>query len=371
MGFSWDLGIDGDIRNIRFSWNVSGLGLSGRCPVQLDFDIFDPSDSVIDSLAVPDFVITPNCPELKTEAQDFFVDSRRVSNNICHVVCFDRISRTDADFSTSHDWKTEKTMSANQVLADICRICGFEGSSMSGGAFGGLQYIKFTRAGVSGKTCGELLDIISEAMVGVYVCLGKTLHLAVFGSSEGSPAGSSAHTEIEYQGRTKIIGLVMKNSSTGKTFSYGTTSGNGYVIQIESGFVSAELADIVKQRVLNCEYTAWNCKKADVTAENFSFNGLVQFSYSSGGSDSLESPLFPRTVNYSVDSTGIYFSGWCVPVDEWNYKSKLEREKIGIGKAVGNTTISENGDIIFLNKNNGGGGLDGRDNGIGIYVNKN
>ena len=168
--FSWDLGIDGDIGNIKFSWNVSGLGLSGRCPVQLEFDIFNPSDEVIDRLAVPDFVIIPNCPELKTNSQSFWVDSRNVLNKTCHVVCFDRMSRVDADFSTFHNWKEEKTMSADEALNDVCRICGFEGHSMSGGEHGGLQHIKFTQSDITDKTCGEILDIISEAMVGVWVC---------------------------------------------------------------------------------------------------------------------------------------------------------------------------------------------------------
>lgn len=348
--FSWDLGVSGDIGNICFSWKTSGLGLSGRCPSQLEFDIYDPPDTVIDSLANPDFTIVPKCPELEIEGQTFFVDSRSVSNDICHVVCYDRMSRTDATFSTNYDWQTP-TMNANQVLMDICRICGFGGHSMSGGVGGGLQYINFTKAGLMGKTCGELLDMISEVMVGIWVCSGNTLSLVCLGGMDGSPVNSSEHTEIEYQGRTRVIGLVMKNSSTGKTFSYGSTSGNGVVIQVESGFVCAELADIVKQRVLNYEYTAWNCEKADITTEHFPFSGLLQFSYN-GGSDSLESPLFPRAVNCSVDSTGIYFSGGCAPVDDWNYKSKLEREKIGIGKSVGSMTVLEDGTIVsFKNEN--------------------
>lgn len=182
MGFSWELGIDGDVGNIQFGWSVSGLGISGRCPVQLEFDIFNPSDSIIDRLAVPDFKITPNCLELETHSQDFFVDSRSVSNNVCHVVCYDRMSRVNNDFSTNHNWAEEKTMSANEVLDDICQICGFEGHSMSGGAHGGMQHIKFKQSDVSEKACGEILDMISEAMVGVWVCLFKTLHLLCFGS---------------------------------------------------------------------------------------------------------------------------------------------------------------------------------------------
>lgn len=329
--------------------------MSGRCPSQLEFDIFDPPDSVIDSLAQPDFAITPRLagtdPD-KTSGQTFFVDSRSVSNNICHVTCFDRMSRTDAPFSTSWNWKTNKTMPVNNALIDICRICGFGGSSMTGGALGGLQYINFSQADVEGKTCGEILDIISTAMVGVYACSGKTLHLAVFGGgSDGGAVSSSEHTELEYQGRTTIIGLVMKNSSTGKEFSYGTTSGNGYVIQVESGFVSAELADIVWKRVQGYQYIAWNCEKAVINAEKFHFSGLLQFAYSGGSSDSLKSPLFPRSVNCSIDSTGIYFSGGCAPVDDWNYKSKLEREKIGIGKAVGHASFSESGRHNYINLN--------------------
>ena len=317
----------------------------------MDFDIFDPSDDVIDRLASPDFVITPKCPELEIEGQPFWVDSRSVNNHVCHVTCYDRMSHTDATFVTSWNWEKDKTMPANNVLIDICRICGFEGASMSGGALGGLQHINFSQSDLNGKTSGEILDIISTVMVGVYVCSGNYLHLAVFGGADGSIVSASEHTGLEYQGMTKIIGLVMKNSSTGKTFSYGTTSGNGYVIQVESGFVSAELADVVKQRVLDRQYRAWNCEKADITGKGFNFYGLLQFTYSGGSSDKLESPLFPRSVTCNLDSTGIYFSGGNPPVDDWNYKSKLEREKIGIGKAVGNTSIAESGRLNFINLN--------------------
>lgn len=322
--------------------------------MQLEFDIFNPSDSVIDELAVPDFNITPNCPELETKSQPFWVDSRSVSNNVCHVVCYDRISRVNNDFSTNHNWAEEKTMSADDVLNDICRICGFEGHSMSGGAHGGMQHIKFNQSDVSEKTCGEILDTISETMVGVWVCLFKTLHLLCFGGvADGTHVACEKHTKIEYQGRTQILGLVMKNSSDGKIFSFGTTEGNGYVIQVENKFVSEDLANAVWQRIQGYQYIAWNCEKADITTENFSFGGLLQFAYSQNGNpaDSLENPLFPRTVNYSVDNTGIYFSGGCSPCDEWNYRSKLEREKIGIGKVVGNMSIDNSGRTNYVDLN--------------------
>lgn len=346
--FSWDIGINGDIGNIVFSWDVPGMGISGRCPSQLEFDIFDPSDSLIDSLATPDFSVTLSCPELNIESQPFFIDSRSVPNHVCHVVCYDRLSRVDVPFSTSHDWNVTPKMTSTQVLLDICRICGFEGSSVSG-AYGGLQYIDFTRTELEGKTCGEILDVISTAMVGVWTSVGSGLNLLCLGAS-GSTSVSCGenHTEIEYLGRTAVIGLVMKNSTKGETYEFGSSSENGYVVQAESGYITKELAEIIWQRVQGYQYKAWDCKKALV--ENFPFYGPIQFVFGGGGG-SLESPLFPRSVRCDIDSTGIYFSGGRPAVDEWNYKSKLEREKIGIGKAVGNTSVSESGRVNFINLN--------------------
>ncbi|MCM1380342.1 MAG: hypothetical protein NC085_01535 [Muribaculaceae bacterium] len=342
------MGIGAPVGNIRFSWSAAGMGVSGRCPVQLEFDIFDPSDRLIDSLASPDYSVRVKCPELEIEAGSYFIDSRSVSGGVCHVVCYDRLSRADASFTTNHNWKKEPTMKCGAVLSDICKICGFEG--VYGATF---DYVTFKQEDVSGKTCGELLDMISAVFVGIFVCFGQSLSFVPLGGASGTSVGCYANTEIEYQGKTAVQGLVMKNSTTGAVYSYGSTNGNGYVVQVESGLVTAFLAQIAWQRLSDQKYTytAWNCEKAEITANKFTFAGPLQFTPNGGASDSLGDILFPRQVEYAVDSTGIYFSGGCPPVDEWNYKSKLEREKIGIGKAVGNTSISEGGRVNFINLN--------------------
>lgn len=341
--------------------------------MQLDFDVFDPPDSLVDSLAAPDFVITPSCDQLSEDviSPKFWVDSRNVSNNVCHVVCFDRLSRADALYVDSHNWQAGEKMLAHIVLNRICDILGFDGYSMA--SRGSIQdHINFTKSDLTEKTCGELLDLISEIIVGVWVCSGNTLHLATFGTVNTTNIGISEHTELEYQGKATVIGLVMKNSSTGKTYSYGTATGNGVVIQIENGFVSEYAATNVWMAIQNYQYVAWNCEKAVIPVDAFAFDGLWLLHSQVQTSDSLGDFLSPSTVNYTVDSTGIYFSGGCPAYDDWNYRSKLEREKIGIGKAVGNTTVAENGDIIFINKNNGEGGGQGEyDNGISICVRNN
>lgn len=341
--------------------------------MQLDFDVFDPPDSLIDSLAAPDFAITPSCDQLGENvlSPTFFVDSRSVSNSVCHVVCYDRLSRADAPYVDNHNWQAGGKISAGIVMGRICQIVGFTG--YFGYRSGVLDSIKFTKSDLKDKTCGELLDIISEVMVGVWTCSGNDLYFIPFGSTGSTNIGISEHTEIEYQGKTAVIGLTMKNSSTGKTFSHGSVTGNGVVIQVENGFVSDYAATNVWMAIQNYQYTAWNCEKAVIPIDTFSFAGNWRLHSTVQSSESLGDFLFPRSVAYTVDSTGIYFSGGCPPCDEWNYKSKLEREKIGIGKAVGNAVITEGGDLVFINRNNEeGGGLNECDNGIGICVrNKN
>lgn len=341
--------------------------------MQLDFDVFDPSDNIIDSLAAPDFTVIPSCDQLGENvlSPTFFVDSRRAVNNVCHVVCFDRLSRADAPFTAEGaGWWTNGKMSGQNVMQRICQIIGF--ASYGGHRSGILDRVMFTKSDITGKTCGELLDVISEVMVGVWTCSEDYLMFVQFGGTNNTNIGISEHTEIEYQGKTAVIGLTMKNSSTGKTYSYGTAAGNGVVIQIENGFVSEYAATNVWMAIQNYQYVAWNCEKAVIPVDAFSFDGIWLLHSQVQTSDSLGDFLSPSTVNYTVDSTGIYFSGGCPAYDEWNYRSKLEREKIGIGKAVGNTTVAENGDIIFINKNNGEGGGQGEyDNGISICVRNN
>lgn len=65
----------------------------------------------------------------------------------------------------------------------------------------------------------------------------------------------------------------------------------------------------------------------------------------------LGNPLFATDTEYSFDSTGIYFSGGAAPFNDWQYETKLERQKIGIDKVVGNCVTHSNGMKEFINKN--------------------
>lgn len=357
-----------DYGNIHFSFGVNGMGESGVSSVQLEFDVYDEYNFLTDSLS-EQTEVTVSCPELFFTSQTFFLTKCSTSQKILHCSCYDRMCKTDKLFDVSGF--TSETASGQSVLSAICHQCGFKdyGASASG-----LEYIKFKKSNLENVTCRRLLEDIAEAAVGVFVCgYDNSLYLACLGGGEyGNTAWAEDYTEIDYQGSTRITALTMTNSDTGEEYSFsGGEAASGTALAIDSPLATQQLALTVWERVGNYIYKSWHCDMADITFSGFldRMSALI-FIRNDVPDDSgliLGKQLFATTTEFSCDSTGVYFSGGAAPYDNWNYQSYLNRSKLSIGKNVGNTAISTNGDIIFRNLNKGGG-LNEHDNGISICV---
>lgn len=353
MGFSWDLSIAGvyteDYGNMRSSFSVSGLGTSGCYSVQFEFDIYDAVGTLCDNI--------PKLAEVTLSgagfvSQPFFINRRTSANHVCHCVCYDRICMTDRAFVNGFDFNTHETVDGYDVLESIAEQCGF--SSYSGAE--GLSELKFQKKDLENKTCRNLLDEITEALCAIAICGGvdgSVLYIACFGSYSLSSDNvtSENYSVVDYRGMTAVSGLFMTSSKTGEIFSFGDTS--GYVIEIETRFANAALAQAVWGRVNGYIYKSWNCKKALCISASQRM-GAVNFSrigFENDPSLILRNPLFATDTEFYFDSTGIYFSGGAAAFNDWQYETKLERSKIGIGKLVGNSVIHSNGMKEFINEN--------------------
>ncbi len=368
--FSWDLKINNQsvsvpFGNLRFSFSVNGMGTSGVSAGQFEFDLWDEYGQYSEAL-IEDSAAVLSCPELYFTSREYFISSRSVSKKICRFTCYDRMCKTDKTLDISGLLFDENNaISADGIISAVAHQCGFaEGYGSSGT---GIETIKIKRSDVENVACRRALELISEAMCGVWTCdENNKLYLACLGGGAyGDYAFVTEYSEIDFQGKNKITALIMKNSSDGTEFNFDTGE-YGTVIEIESPFACKELASEVWERLCGFVYTAWNCEKADVTHGTLKCLTSIYLERS----DEKGNFLFASDTQFSVDSTGIYFSGGAPAYDVWNYKNYLERQKLSIGKNVGNTTISENGDIIFRNLNKGGG-LNECDNGICLYKNNN
>lgn len=353
MVFSWDLSIAGvyakDYGNLRSSFSVGGMGTSGCCSVQFEFDIYDAVGTLLDSIPKQAQVVLFGHGFV---SQPFFINSRTSANHVCHCVCYDRICKTDKTFVNDIDFGTSETVSGDSVLNHIAEQCGF--SSYSGAD--GLSELKFSKSDLENKTCRNLLDEITEALCSIAICGGvdgSVLCIACFGSYSLSSDNVTAedYAEVDYRGKTTVSGLYMTSSETGEVFSFGDTS--GYVIEIETRFANEALAQAVWGRVGGYVYKAWNCEKALCQSASQRM-GAANFIRSGVGNDPtliLGNPLFATDTEFSFDSTGIYFSGGAASFNDWQYETKLERQKIGVDKWVGNSVTHSNGMREFRNEN--------------------
>lgn len=292
--------------------------------------------------------VTVSCPELYFASQTYFCDKISVSKNICGFVCYDRICKTDKSLDISGiSFGEDGTVSAGGVLSAVCYQCGFSSYGSSGT---GLEYINFTKSQLENTACRRALELISEAMCGVWVCNDGVLYLACLGGGDfGDYAYCEDYSEIDFQGKARITALVMTNSDTGELLNFGGTE-NGTVVTIDSPFASQELGLAVWGRIENYVHTGWHCDKADVTLDS-TMKNMSALTFRRA--DTPGDRLFATTSEFTADSTGIYFSGGAAPYNEWNYTEYLERrlnERVQIGKTVGNVQIG-NDTICFVNKN--------------------
>ena len=276
----------------------------------------------------------------------YYISKRSISKNVCHFTAYDAMSKVEQDFDLTYLTMTDETTAAcGNVLSAICEQCGFTGAYTSGK---GLDYIVFTKNQLENRTCRALLEMIAEAMQGVWVAdTDGSIVLSCIGAEYDTSRriiDAIYYSEIDYQGQQKITGIVFTNTDTGavnvlKTGSYGV------ILNINSPFVACGtgLDSAVWERLQDHIYQAWHCDKAYI-------DGLAVASSHIGFSD-VE--MLANTVSLDVDSTGIYFSGGCEPQDEeqWKYEEYLERAKVGIDKLTGHTKITSTGRIEFINLN--------------------
>lgn len=346
--FNWVLKINGQeitdpFGGLTFSHAISGFGTSGVATGQFEFDLYDESGyygmAVLEGASVQLF----EADSKVAPSREYYISSRSISHKVCHFVAYDRMSNTDQPFEVSGAGvpNDEGLYYCGNVMAAIGTQCGFDMVSTSAG---GTELIFFKLEQLQDRTCRDIMEMIAEAMCGVWICGNDNIAvLSCLGAPYNSLGTSDSYTEIDYQGRQQITALMLTNSDTGKVVSY-STGAYGTAIYIESPFVGGtELDSVVWGRLQNYEYQAWRCDKALLdgfipTSTRIDFDGAS---------------LLANNVSLSVDSTGIYFSGGCDPQDEsqWGYDDYLKRKKLEADKLIGHTKITNTGRIVFINKN--------------------
>ena len=330
---------------MRFSETVSGFGV-GVSVGQFEVDVYDElgvyGEALLENATLQIVEADNYCLPSKT----YYISKRSINNKVCHFVAYDIMSRVEQNFDFAYlTIVDENNIPCANVINAICTQCGFSAARATGE---GIEHITFTKNQLENRTCRAILEMIAEVMQGVWIAHDDG---SIILSCIGAPYDPTYHfidaeyyTEIDYQGKQKITGIVFTNSETGKV-NVQQTGDYGVIINITSPFVAkgTALDTLVWERLKNHIYQAWHCDKAVV-------DGLAVATSQIGFSGT---EMLANSVSLEVDSTGIYFSGGCEPQDEeqWRYEEYLERAKVGIDKLIGHTKITNTGRIEFINLN--------------------
>lgn len=355
FSYAWDLLLNSQsigvpFGGVKFSHAISGFGTSGCVTGQFKFDVYDKYGQYGTALLedVPVRLVEKNNQTLPSRT--YYIAKRSISKNICSFTAYDVMSRVEQDFVNTIGDLFGDEIPCGNVLAVIKNQCKF---TSVGASDGGTEYITFTREQLTDKTVRAVLDMISEAMCGVWLATADDgIVLSCLGSPYEGIAHYSKYSEVDYQGRQKITKLICTNTETGK-INEMSTGEYGTVITIQSPFVAAgtPLDGVVWGRLQNYVYQAWHCDKAIL-------DGFIpassRFYFGDFGDDTAM--LLANNVTIDVDSTGIYFSGGADPQDEeqWKYDDYTQRQlskKLELDERNGNMALTKEGMKIFTNYN--------------------
>ena len=353
--FSWDLKINGiSVTNpfgeLRFSGSVPGFGVSGIATTQFNFEIYDEHGYYGTALledATAELHFGKGGGRLFGK---YYISKRDISNGVCRFTAYDFSTDTDGDFDSSGLWQnvTLDYITSGEVLNGLssqlgipCRVSDPDDLDM-----------QITREQLKGRSFNSILEMLAESACGVWCADGEGgLILIDLNKNEGVysyGASSSEYAKIDWRGVQQIGKVIHTNSETGNVEQSGGSKGS--VISVENPLVARGdgWLGTVWQRVGNYQYQAWYCEKA-LLDEHVLGRRLL---YSTINFEGMP-PLVVGSFIVDVDSTGIYFSGGRDPQSDerWGYVDKVERTKIGIGKSVGSTVITESGRIVFINEN--------------------
>lgn len=345
-GFSWDLKINGEsvtdpFSGLRFSGAISGFGVAGILTTQFEFDICD-EHGIYGGASLQGATA-----ELSGIFGKFYISRRSVSKGIVHFVAYDFTTDLNEPFDPSEIWQSAAAdyVTIGSVLNELSSQSGVSCSVSNSDVLD----IKATRDQLTGHSFNSIFEMISETAAGVWIPNGENgLLLICLENNDpnyGFGASCSDYSEIDYCGIQTIGKLIHTNSETGNVEECGGNNGN--LISVENPLVARGdgLCGKVWERIGNYQYQSWNVEKALIDGMP---QRLICSKIHFGNTE-----LIVGNYTVDVDSTGIYFSGGRAAQSEenWSYKNKIERTKIGINKSVGNTVITQSGRIVFRNKN--------------------
>lgn len=228
-------------------------------------------------------LVTDICPDDNAEVTvscsngvklpKFYIASRSIpGTGLLKLVCYDRMMFSDRDFDVSAYYgeeedkkkKKTKTVLISKVVSDIVTACGFSG----GGAVDVYGAETVTVDDIKGKSCREILELLSEGACGIWYCdVNNALTFLTFGTTN-TLVSSDIYSAVKLgSAKGPISRVIAENSTDGEEFDTLGGTGISSIVRVESIFASAENAAGILSACNGFVFTAFKCSRALVTSD--------------------------------------------------------------------------------------------------------
>lgn len=327
--------------------NADGYGTSGVCMSELTFDIpaSDYGFQDIPPTAKVTFNMVGAVNTEVTFAPAFYIYTRSKKGGVISFKCYDRMIYTDQTITmseTSFDAFAENELiESRYVVQHIASQCGFNGFGISilSGSDEFVPPVYMPKEDVLVQNCNQILNIVSEAWCGFFkVDNNNKLLFVPFGYAHSLGNTAFKHTGISL-GSVKgpITQVIMSNGT--ETFISGNNGADIFnTLKISSKYASAYIASIIKDRLQDFVYEAWECDRCILNDSSGSIEINAEISFGDG------SERVANHITKIPTPAGIFIS--CgnndVSETEFDYTGALSREiekRIADGEKLGNNII--------------------------------
>ncbi|MGN0665329.1 MAG: hypothetical protein ACI4KF_02250 [Huintestinicola sp.] len=170
---------------------------------------------------------------------------------------FDRMRRTENFFDDALYNIENEPYNTSEVLSAIANQLGFAGLSCDCSDMNKLYYDE-----IHGKKCSEILELVSENLVGAWVCRDDDILAFVpFGRAAGGTGIIEAETEKMYLHSEKgpFAGVYGRNSATGEVFVGGSQGGFREMLMIKCSRMDSDAAVRIAGRTAGMVWRSFSC----------------------------------------------------------------------------------------------------------------
>ncbi|MGN1089186.1 MAG: hypothetical protein ACI4Q6_02190, partial [Huintestinicola sp.] len=267
-----------------------------------------------------------------------FISRIHRNGAVMTIHAFDRMRMTEKPFDDSDFDPSDEPYDAYRIFGAIAAQCGF--AQVTSPPVG---FTKFYSSDIRGKRIRQILEKAAAFGAGVWYCTNddKLCFTQFMSPSVGIYADELRRSPIYIHGQKgPINGVSIMNTSTGKTYSAGTSGNSSSVLRLIGGLFTQAQANDLFSRLSGKMWRSFACRHLEVSSPPQGLTAFYTEDYPDGLiADNLKIHFGGRSFCINASAADICEDEWLyTDVMGYNVMRRIEEQKL-----YGSTVITDRG----------------------------